>query len=102
MSKKTGAACMSAAVPAIQLSELTNHCWDMMLLPRMRRRCRNFLSTCLGRSAREHASSSLSACGSSACMHDEKQSEAWGQECTFGVEVGACVSLSSMLTIRPC
>lgn len=61
---------MSAAVPAIQLSVLTNHCWDMVLLPRMRRRCRNFLSTCLGRSAREHASSSLSTCGSSACMHD--------------------------------
>ena len=93
---------MSAAVPAIQLSVLTNHCWDMMLLPRMRRRCRNFLSTCLGRSAREHASSSLTTCGSSACMHDDLQSEAWGHECSVGDRVGACLSLSPVLRMSAC
>lgn len=87
---------MSAAVPAIQLSLLTNHCWDMMLLPRMRRRCRNFRSTCLGRSASEQASSSLTTCRSSACMHDDLQSRALGQKCNVGDKVGACLSLSPM------
>jgi hypothetical protein len=72
-SKKAGAACASAAVPASQSSRPTYHCWEVLRpWPRVRRRCRNMWSRCRGRSASVHAMSSAITASSLACSQGRR------------------------------